>query len=181
MGHARACAGFAAALLAGCSLDGRNPGLSDGDGPERGTGQNQPAPCPLGSDCPEPMDEPRTPDDPRVDGQCGGDFDCAPDAPTCVGGRCECSLSADQLQSDANNCGSCGYRCGSGAICENAACEVVDPIVPGSPGMGLTSGGTRMRSSRFTIQVSASQAPGGNDVYASPRYRLQGGLVGTTQ
>jgi hypothetical protein len=172
-----------AVLCAGCSFDDRDP-----DSGQKGVANEaEPSdlgmsPCPAGAECP---DDPGgvEPTGVAVGGivTCVSDANCLPAAPTCVSGQCQCTLPAEALQADAANCGSCGYRCGSGAVCENAACKVVEPIVPGSPGTSLTAGGTEVRSPRFRAMVVTGQAPGGNAVLVSPRYRLEGGLIGTTR
>jgi hypothetical protein len=177
----RACS--IAVLVAGCSFDDRKPNSAGtNESNESETSELDPSSCPPGAECP---DTPAGVDPASVAGggigTCLSDADCSPDAPTCVSGQCQCSLSAEALQADADNCGSCGQRCGSGAVCENAACKVVEPIVPGSPGMSLTAGGTELRSARYRALVVTGQAPGGNAVLVSPRYRLEGGLIGTTR
>ncbi len=172
-----------ALLSAGCSFDNRDPDSGQTEATnESETSGREPTQCPPGAECP---DGPAGVDPANVTaggiGACLSDGDCLPAAPTCVSGQCQCSLSAVALQADAANCGSCGYRCGSGAVCENATCKVVEPIVPGSPGTSLTAGGTELRSARYRALVVTGQAPGGNAVLVSPRYRLEGGLIGTTR
>lgn len=49
------------------------------------------------------------------------------------------------------------------------------------PGMGLVSGGVRAESANFVGVFTLGEAPGGNRVMQSAQYRLDAGVVGTTQ
>jgi len=69
--------------------------------------------------------------------------------------------------------GGCAKASGSGGGNNNASA--------GFPGMDLVAGGTVMSSENYRLVLTAGQGPGGNGVMTSGSYRLQGGLVGTTQ
>lgn len=124
-------------------------------------------------------------DEPRVVRGPGGDGSTEslvePSAETLTEAELQPACDLGALSTDPLNCGACGYRCGSNAACEGGACVVVTPTDPGAPGTGLVAGAAVMSSSRYRMQASAGQAPGGNATYESTRYRLRGGLVGATQ
>jgi hypothetical protein len=124
---------------------------------------------------------------------CSSNAECPARAPTCAGTVCTCQLSLAELGADPKNCGSCGNDCGgeqTGATCQRGRC-----IRPGEPGpsdiarlpgggeaalsLAAASGGV-LKSPRFSLQLSAGQAPGGNAVLSSSRYRLHGGFVGAS-
>ncbi|MEZ4372332.1 MAG: hypothetical protein R3B07_16010 [Polyangiaceae bacterium] len=56
-----------------------------------------------------------------------------------------------------------------------------EPVVPGAPGMGMTSAGARVSSANYSGVVVLGEAPGGNRVMSSASYQLRMGLVGATQ
>ena len=51
----------------------------------------------------------------RLCGSCGA-YACCPTGAACCNGTCT------NLNSDANNCGACGYVCPAGTICSNGSC-----------------------------------------------------------
>jgi len=57
----------------------------------------------------------------------------------------------------------------------------VTPSGGGHPGQALVSGGTVMTSSSYRLVLTTGQSPGGNGIFTSNSYRLQGGVVGATQ
>lgn len=59
--------------------------------------------------------------------------------------------------------------------------ETVVPPNPGRPGSATVAGGFYMRSKHFSLLSTLGESPGGNGVYTSTKYRLHGGVVGTTQ
>jgi EB module len=123
---------------------------------------------------------------------CVADAECPPGAPACVESICVCPLSPPELANDAKNCGGCGFECGSAE--SNATCQQGRCILAGEPGpndlarsssgrralLAVSAGGTVATSSRYVLQISSGQAPGGNAVMTSPRFRLEGGFVGTS-
>ncbi|MCA9643220.1 MAG: hypothetical protein H6718_10900 [Polyangiaceae bacterium] len=56
-----------------------------------------------------------------------------------------------------------------------------EPVVPGAPGMGMTSAGAQVSSPNYSGVVVLGEAPGGNRVMSSASYQLRMGLVGATQ
>lgn len=48
-------------------------------------------------------------------------------------------------------------------------------------GSDLVAGGELSSGNQYGAVLTLGQAPGGNGVTTSPRYRFQGGLVGATQ
>ncbi len=59
--------------------------------------------------------------------------------------------------------------------------ETVVPPNPGRPGSATVVGGFYMRSKHFSLLSTVGESPGGNGVFTSTKYRLHGGVVGTTQ
>jgi hypothetical protein len=55
------------------------------------------------------------------------------------------------------------------------------PVVPGSPGDALTSGGTISKSASYKLIGAVSESPGGHTQSASPQHKLHTGVLGTTQ
>src|SRR5215218_791717 len=41
---------------------------------------------------------------------------------TCADGQTECEGACSDLETDANNCGGCGARCGDGSVCVGGRC-----------------------------------------------------------
>lgn len=59
--------------------------------------------------------------------------------------------------------------------------ELVAPPQPARPGNAVVAAGFYMKSARYSLLSSVGESPGGNGVYSSRKYRLHGGIVGTTQ
>lgn len=55
------------------------------------------------------------------------------------------------------------------------------PREPGLPGHALVSGGALLESSKYRLWVSMGESPGAQGVMSSTKYRLESGVVGTTQ
>lgn len=179
--------GYAIALVA-CSVDDRQVGASDEETaavqPEAGGSSA----CGNGVECPAvpPLAAPGA--------ACFADAECSALAPACLGSVCACALSASELAVDPENCGACGNDCSSettGADCQQGRC-----VRPGEPApssitrsssgrqavLSLTAAhGVVLQTERYSLQLSAGQAPGGNAVHESSRYRLEGGLIGASQ
>lgn len=66
---------------------------------------------------------------------------------------------------------------GTGGVAGNGG----EPVVPGAPGMAMTSAGSRVSSSNYSGVLVLGEAPGGNRVMSSASYQLRMGLVGATQ
>jgi hypothetical protein len=57
-------------------------------------------------------------------------FECGPEATD--GGLTLCGQTCANLQTDVNNCGSCGNACPAGAACQNGACSSVCQNITGT-------------------------------------------------
>ncbi len=55
------------------------------------------------------------------------------------------------------------------------------PRTPGLVGHALVSGGAMLRSSKYRLWVSMGDSPGAQGVRSSTKYRLESGVVGTSQ
>src|SRR3712207_5344018 len=66
----------------------------------------------------------RTPKPPKPDGRCSQNKPCPP-------GQGCCNRTCVDLQSDPNNCGSCGNSCGASDKCQQGECVIVLCTQPG--------------------------------------------------
>jgi hypothetical protein len=125
---------------------------------------------------------------------CVTDLDCGAPFPSCIGARCACTLSAAELGSDPKNCGDCGNDCTE--LANSASCEQGRCVLPGEPkpndiaqsplGNSATlsvvaASGAVLKSSKYSLQVSVGQSPGGNAVLRSNRFQLRGGFIGASR
>ena len=55
------------------------------------------------------------------------------------------------------------------------------PPPPGRPGIAIVGGGATMSSPSYKAVMATGEAPGSNGVASSPKYKLHGGVIGTTQ
>jgi hypothetical protein len=69
---------------------------------------------------------------------------------------------------------------GSGGSITDAGPDA-PPAVPGRPGFAVVAGGTKLKSTRYTLVVTIGESPSGNGVMKSQTYTLRGGVIGTTQ
>jgi hypothetical protein len=106
--------------------------------------------------------------------ECLADSDCSDHAPVCDAGTCLCVLDLNRLSTDPANCGACGFACDAGEICAGGACTE-----PGNSRFTIVAGGGVATNGKHTLVFSSGQAPGGNRVSTSPRFRLHSGFVGT--
>jgi hypothetical protein len=130
---------------------------------------------------------------PQRGSACTTDSDCAGSFPSCVSSRCACELTTTELAADPKNCGACGNDCS--ALAADASCEQGRCTRPGEPGpndlaqsasgntasAAIVAGGANLSSSRYSLQLSTAQSPGGNGVLRSPRYQLVTGVVGASR
>lgn len=58
---------------------------------------------------------------------------------------------------------------------------IVDLGPPGKPGHAVVAGGTLMRSTNYMMVTTTGEAPGGNALLRSSRYRLVAGVVATSE
>jgi hypothetical protein len=101
------------------------------------------------------------------------------------GGRGGTGGSADAGRKDAGPDAKGGSTMDSGVA--DVETDVDDsgppppPPPPGRPGFAVVAGGVHMKSSSYSAIVVSGEAPGYNGTVASPNFKLQGGVVGTTQ
>lgn len=81
----------------------------------------------------------------------------------------------------AGGTGAAGGQGGEGGGGGEGGDGIVIPPDPGQPGTAVVAGGHFMKSAHFSLMCSTGEGPGGNTLLSSPRYRLVGGLVGTSQ
>lgn len=68
-----------------------------------------------------------------------------------------------------------------GGAAEPGAGGALMPRTPGLVGHALVSGGALLRSSKYRLWVSMGESPGAQGVMHSRKYRLESGVVGTSQ
>jgi hypothetical protein len=66
----------------------------------------------------------------RLCGSCGA-YAC------CAAGAACCNGTCTDLNSDASNCGACGYVCAAGRVCANGTCVVLNCVYPNIPCSGV--------------------------------------------
>lgn len=83
--------------------------------------------------------------------------------------------------SSGGSAGTSGGTAGTAGAAGVGGVGGTEPVTPGAPGLALTSGGDVLQSPGYSLVLVTGEAPGGNGIMTSAGYRLQLGLVGTTQ